>query len=50
MDITVLIFLLVYVALGSGHLSGFKADRTGTAFGCLRGFLDCSLTVAVKSS
>jgi Na+/H+ antiporter NhaD/arsenite permease-like protein len=31
MDVTVLIFLLVYVALGFGHLPGFKVDRTGAA-------------------
>jgi Na+/H+ antiporter NhaD/arsenite permease-like protein len=31
MDVTVLIFLLVYIALGFGHLPGFKVDRTGAA-------------------
>lgn len=29
MDVTVLIFLLVYVALALGHVPGFKVDRTG---------------------
>lgn len=49
MDVTVLIFLLIYVALGFGHLTGFKVGRTGTAIGCLRSLLDCSLTAAVES-
>jgi Na+/H+ antiporter NhaD/arsenite permease-like protein len=31
MDITVLIFLVVYVAMGFGHLPGFKVDRSGAA-------------------
>lgn len=31
MDATVLIFLLVYVAMGFGRLPGFKVDRTGAA-------------------
>jgi Na+/H+ antiporter NhaD/arsenite permease-like protein len=31
MDVTVLIFLLVYIALGFGHLPGFRVDRTGAA-------------------
>ncbi|MBC8718584.1 SLC13 family permease [Ochrobactrum sp. Marseille-Q0166] len=31
MDITVLIFLLVYLAMGCGTLPGFKVDRTGAA-------------------
>ena len=31
MDVTILIFLLVYVAMGLGKLPGFKVDRTGAA-------------------
>ncbi|MGO3742657.1 SLC13 family permease [Kerstersia sp.] len=31
MDITLLIFLIVYVAMGFGKLPGFKVDRTGAA-------------------
>lgn len=31
MDLTILIFLLVYLAMGFGHLPGFKVDRTGAA-------------------
>lgn len=31
MDITVIIFLLVYIAMGFGTLPGFKVDRTGAA-------------------
>lgn len=31
MDLTLLIFLLVYLAMGLGHLPGFKVDRTGAA-------------------
>ena len=31
MDATLAIFLLVYVAMGVGHLPGFKLDRTGAA-------------------
>ena len=31
MDLTLLIFLLVYVAMGFGQLPGFKVDRTGAA-------------------
>lgn len=31
MDLTLLIFLLVYIALAFGHLPGFKVDRTGAA-------------------
>ncbi|MCJ8144349.1 transporter [Ancylobacter sp. A5.8] len=31
MDLTILIFLLVYVAMGVGKLPGFKVDRTGAA-------------------
>lgn len=31
MDITVIIFLLVYLALALGHLPGFRVDRTGAA-------------------
>ncbi|PWF24130.1 SLC13 family permease [Corticimicrobacter populi] len=31
MDMTLLIFLLVYVAMGFGKLPGFKVDRTGAA-------------------
>ena len=31
MDLTVLVFLLVYVAMGFGTLPGFKVDRTGAA-------------------
>ncbi|KAA0971754.1 transporter [Aureimonas fodinaquatilis] len=31
MDLTIAIFLLVYVAMGFGHLPGFKVDRTGAA-------------------
>ncbi|MGQ3675136.1 SLC13 family permease [Xanthobacter sp. TB0139] len=31
MDATLLIFLLVYVAMGFGKLPGFKVDRTGAA-------------------
>lgn len=31
MDITLLIFILVYVAMGFGKVPGFKVDRTGAA-------------------
>ncbi|MBL8905652.1 MAG: DUF1646 family protein [Rhizobiales bacterium] len=31
MDITHLIFLVVYLAMGLGHIPGFKVDRTGAA-------------------
>jgi Na+/H+ antiporter NhaD/arsenite permease-like protein len=31
MDITLLVFLAVYVAMGFGHLPGFKVDRSGAA-------------------
>lgn len=31
MDLTLLIFLMVYVAMGFGKLPGFKVDRTGAA-------------------
>ena len=31
MDITLLIFLLVYIAMGIGRLPGFRLDRTGAA-------------------
>lgn len=31
MDVTVVVFLIVYVALGIGHVPGFKVDRTGAA-------------------
>lgn len=31
MDFTLAVFLLVYVAMGVGHLPGFKLDRTGAA-------------------
>jgi Na+/H+ antiporter NhaD/arsenite permease-like protein len=31
MDVTILIFLLVYAAMGLGKLPGFKVDRTGAA-------------------
>lgn len=31
MDFTFAVFLLVYVAMGVGHLPGFKLDRTGAA-------------------
>lgn len=31
MDLTLLVFVLVYVAMGFGHLPGFKVDRTGAA-------------------
>ncbi|MFG1418429.1 SLC13 family permease [Xanthobacter sp. V0B-10] len=31
MDLTLLIFVLVYVAMGVGHLPGFRLDRTGAA-------------------
>jgi Na+/H+ antiporter NhaD/arsenite permease-like protein len=31
MDVILLVFLLVYVALAFGHLPGFKVDRTGAA-------------------
>ncbi|MFT0860918.1 SLC13 family permease [Ancylobacter sp. G4_0304] len=31
MDLTILIFLLVYLAMGVGKLPGFKVDRTGAA-------------------
>lgn len=31
MDLTLLIFLLVYVAMAAGSLPGFKVDRTGAA-------------------
>lgn len=31
MDLTLLIFLIVYLAMGLGHLPGFQVDRTGAA-------------------
>lgn len=31
MDLTLIIFLLVYIAMGFGKLPGFKVDRTGAA-------------------
>ncbi|MFD1198062.1 SLC13 family permease [Brucella gallinifaecis] len=31
MDLTVIVFLLVYLAMGCGTLPGFKVDRTGAA-------------------
>ncbi|MEY0290737.1 MULTISPECIES: SLC13 family permease [Providencia] len=31
MTLTVIVFLLVYIAMGFGKLPGFKVDRTGTA-------------------
>ena len=31
MDVTLFVFLAVYVAMGFGHLPGFKVDRTGAA-------------------
>ncbi len=31
MDATVILFLLVYLAMGVGHVPGFKVDRTGAA-------------------
>lgn len=31
MDLTILVFLLVYLAMGFGKLPGFKVDRTGAA-------------------
>ncbi|QTL03971.1 transporter [Aquabacter sp. L1I39] len=31
MDVTLAIFILVYVAMGVGHLPGFRLDRTGAA-------------------
>jgi Na+/H+ antiporter NhaD/arsenite permease-like protein len=31
MDLTLLVFLLVYVAMGFGQLPGFRVDRTGAA-------------------
>lgn len=31
MDLTLVIFLAVYVAMGFGHLPGFRVDRTGAA-------------------
>ncbi|MFO1128134.1 MAG: SLC13 family permease [Rhodospirillales bacterium] len=31
MDLTLAIFLVVYLAMGLGHLPGFKVDRTGAA-------------------
>lgn len=31
MDLTLAIFILVYVAMGVGHLPGFRLDRTGAA-------------------
>ena len=31
MDVTLIIFLLVYVAMGFGKLPGFMVDRTGAA-------------------
>jgi Na+/H+ antiporter NhaD/arsenite permease-like protein len=31
MDVTVLVFLAVYVAMGFGHLPGFRVDRSGAA-------------------
>jgi Na+/H+ antiporter NhaD/arsenite permease-like protein len=30
-ELTLVVFLLVYVAMGFGHLPGFKVDRTGAA-------------------
>ena len=31
MNVTLLIFILVYIAMGFGKLPGFKIDRTGAA-------------------
>ena len=31
MDVTHLIFFVVYLAMGLGHIPGFKVDRTGAA-------------------
>ena len=31
MDLTIIIFLLVYLAMGVGHVPGLRLDRTGTA-------------------
>ena len=31
MDVTHLIFFIVYLAMGLGHIPGFKVDRTGAA-------------------
>ena len=31
MDVTILIFLLVYLAMALGHLPFFRVDRTGAA-------------------
>lgn len=31
MDITIVVFILVYIAMGFGKLPGFKVDRTGAA-------------------
>jgi Na+/H+ antiporter NhaD/arsenite permease-like protein len=31
MDLTIAVFLMVYLAMGFGHLPGFKVDRTGAA-------------------
>lgn len=31
MTLTVIVFLLVYIAMGFGKLPGFKVDRTGAA-------------------
>lgn len=31
MDLTIAVFILVYVAMGVGHLPGFRLDRTGAA-------------------
>lgn len=31
MSLTIIIFLLVYIAMGFGKLPGFKVDRTGAA-------------------
>ncbi|HBT33354.1 MAG TPA: transporter [Pusillimonas sp.] len=31
MDITLALFILVYIAMGVGHLPGFQVDRTGAA-------------------
>ncbi|MGE4336454.1 MAG: SLC13 family permease [Pigmentiphaga sp.] len=31
MDATITLFILVYIAMGVGHLPGFKVDRTGAA-------------------
>ncbi len=45
MDVTLLIFLLVYVAMGFGQLPGFRVDRTGaTIIGMLAMLVAGSIT------